>query len=68
MPFAECRYEAEGMNRNINVGLDSPHDRNTEKLEDAENQFRDMPMWRRQTDLKMRAAQAIFGTELCDLA
>jgi DNA-binding beta-propeller fold protein YncE len=32
-------YDVEGMNRNINVGLDSPHDRNTEKLEDAENQL-----------------------------
>jgi YVTN family beta-propeller protein len=32
-------YEAEGMNRNINVGVDSPHDRNTEKLDDVENQL-----------------------------
>jgi YVTN family beta-propeller protein len=32
-------YEVEGMNRNINVGLDSAHDRNTEKLDDAENQL-----------------------------
>jgi DNA-binding beta-propeller fold protein YncE len=32
-------YEVEGMNRNINVGMDSPHDRNTEKLVDAENQM-----------------------------
>ena len=32
-------YDVEGMNRNINVGLDSPHDRNTEKLDDAENQL-----------------------------
>ncbi len=37
--FRGMPYEAEGMNRNINVGLDSPHDRNTEKLEDAENQL-----------------------------
>ncbi|HET8890293.1 MAG TPA: beta-propeller fold lactonase family protein [Candidatus Angelobacter sp.] len=32
-------YDVEGLNRNINVGLDSPHDRNTEKLDDAENQL-----------------------------
>ncbi|MGZ4854879.1 MAG: beta-propeller fold lactonase family protein, partial [Candidatus Angelobacter sp.] len=32
-------YDVEGMNRNINVGLDSAHDRNTEKLDDAENQL-----------------------------
>ena len=32
-------YEVEGMNRNINVGMDSPHDRNIEKLDDAENQL-----------------------------
>jgi YVTN family beta-propeller protein len=32
-------YDVEGSNRNINVGLDSPHDRNTEKLEDAEDQL-----------------------------
>ncbi len=32
-------YDVEGMNRNINVGLDSPQDRETEKLEDAENQL-----------------------------
>jgi len=32
-------YEVEGMNRNINVGLDSPYDRNIEKLDDAENQL-----------------------------
>jgi YVTN family beta-propeller protein len=32
-------YDVEGMNRNINVGLDSPHDRNTEKLDDAEDQL-----------------------------
>jgi len=32
-------YDAEGLNRNINVGLDSAHDRNTEKLDDAENQL-----------------------------
>ena len=37
--FRGMPYEAEGMNRNINVGLDSPHDRNTEKLDDAENQL-----------------------------
>jgi YVTN family beta-propeller protein len=32
-------YDVEGMNRNINVGLDPPHDRNTEKLDDAEDQL-----------------------------
>ena len=32
-------YDVEGMNRNINVGMDSPHDRNTEKLDDAEDQL-----------------------------
>jgi DNA-binding beta-propeller fold protein YncE len=32
-------YDVEGLNRNINVGLDSSHDRNTEKLEDAEDQL-----------------------------
>ena len=32
-------YDVEGMNRNINVGLDSAHDRNIEKLDDAENQL-----------------------------
>lgn len=32
-------YDVEGMNRNINVGLDSPHDRNTEKLDDAADQL-----------------------------
>jgi YVTN family beta-propeller protein len=32
-------YDVEGMNRNINVGLDSQHDRDTEKLDDAENQL-----------------------------
>jgi DNA-binding beta-propeller fold protein YncE len=32
-------YDVEGMNRNINLGADSPHDRNTEKLDDAENQL-----------------------------
>ena len=32
-------YDVEGLNRNINVGLDSPHDRNTEKLDDAEDQL-----------------------------
>src|ERR1041385_7238592 len=32
-------YEVEGVNRGINVGLDSAHDRNTEKLADAENQL-----------------------------
>jgi DNA-binding beta-propeller fold protein YncE len=32
-------YEVEGMNRNINVGLDSPQDRNIEKIDDAENQL-----------------------------
>jgi YVTN family beta-propeller protein len=37
--FRGMTYDAEGMNRNINVGLDSAHDRNTEKLEDAENQL-----------------------------
>ncbi|HSK43749.1 MAG TPA: bifunctional YncE family protein/alkaline phosphatase family protein, partial [Candidatus Binatia bacterium] len=38
--FRGMTYDVEGMNRNINVGLDSPHDRNTEKLVDAENQVR----------------------------
>ncbi len=37
--FRGMPYEVEGMNRNINVGMDSPHDRNTEKLDDAENQL-----------------------------
>jgi YVTN family beta-propeller protein len=37
--FRGMPYEVEGMNRNINVGLDSAHDRNTEKLADAENQL-----------------------------
>jgi DNA-binding beta-propeller fold protein YncE len=37
--FRGMPYEVEGMNRNINVGLDSPHDRNTAKLDDAENQL-----------------------------
>ncbi|MBZ5494563.1 MAG: hypothetical protein LAO76_26865 [Acidobacteriia bacterium] len=37
--FRGMTYDVEGMNRNINVGLDSPHDRNTEKLVDAENQM-----------------------------
>ena len=37
--FRGMPYEVEGMNRNINVGLDSPHDRNIEKLDDAENQL-----------------------------
>jgi DNA-binding beta-propeller fold protein YncE len=37
--FRGMTYDAEGMNRNINVGLDSAHDRNTEKLDDAENQL-----------------------------
>ncbi len=37
--FRGMTYDVEGMNRNINVGLDSPHDRNTDKLEDAENQL-----------------------------
>jgi YVTN family beta-propeller protein len=37
--FRGMTYDVEGMNRNINVGLDSPHDRNTEKLADAENQL-----------------------------
>lgn len=37
--FRGMPYEVEGMNRNINVGMDSPHDRNTEKLVDAENQL-----------------------------
>jgi YVTN family beta-propeller protein len=32
-------YDVEGMNRSINLGADSAHDRNTEKLEDAENQL-----------------------------
>jgi len=32
-------YDVEGLNRNINVGLDSSHDRNTEKLDDAEDQL-----------------------------
>ena len=32
-------YDVEGMNRSINVGAESAHDRNTEKLEDAENQL-----------------------------
>src|SRR5579859_680976 len=32
-------YDVEGLNRNINVGLDSPQDRNTEKLDDAEDQL-----------------------------
>ena len=32
-------YDVEGMNRNINVGMDSAHDRNFEKLDDAENQL-----------------------------
>jgi YVTN family beta-propeller protein len=35
--FRGMTYDVEGMNRNINVGAGSPHDRNTEKLEDAEN-------------------------------
>lgn len=37
--FRGMTYDVEGMNRNINVGLDSPHDRNTEKLVDGENQM-----------------------------
>jgi YVTN family beta-propeller protein len=37
--FRGMPYEVEGMNRNINVGMDSPPDRNTEKLVDAENQL-----------------------------
>src|ERR1700731_3078144 len=37
--FRGMTYDAEGANRNINVGLDSAHDRNTEKLDDAENQL-----------------------------
>jgi DNA-binding beta-propeller fold protein YncE len=37
--FRGMTYDVEGMNRNINVGLDAPHDRNTEKLADAENQL-----------------------------
>jgi YVTN family beta-propeller protein len=37
--FRGMTYDAEGLNRNINVGLDSAHDRNTEKLDDAENQL-----------------------------
>jgi YVTN family beta-propeller protein len=37
--FRGMTYDAEGLNRNINVGLDSPHDRNTEKRDDAENQL-----------------------------
>ena len=37
--FRGMTYDVEGMNRNINVGLDSPHDRNIEKLDDAENQL-----------------------------
>jgi YVTN family beta-propeller protein len=37
--FRGMPYEVEGMNRNINVGLDSAHDRNIEKLDDAENQL-----------------------------
>jgi DNA-binding beta-propeller fold protein YncE len=32
-------YDVEGLNRNINVGLDSSHDRNTKKLDDAEDQL-----------------------------
>jgi YVTN family beta-propeller protein len=32
-------YDVEGLNRNINVGLDSSIDRNTEKLDDAANQL-----------------------------
>jgi YVTN family beta-propeller protein len=37
--FRGMTYDVEGLNRNINVGLNSPHDRNTEKLDDAENQL-----------------------------
>lgn len=37
--FRGLTYDVEGMNRNINVGMESPHDRNTEKLVDAENQM-----------------------------
>jgi YVTN family beta-propeller protein len=37
--FRGMTYDVEGLNRNINVGLDSPHDRNTEKLDDAEDQL-----------------------------
>lgn len=37
--FRGMTYDVEGLNRNINVGMDSPHDRNTEKLDDAENQL-----------------------------
>lgn len=37
--FRGMTYDVEGMNRNINVGMDSPYDRNTEKLVDAENQL-----------------------------
>jgi YVTN family beta-propeller protein len=37
--FRGMTYDAEGLNRNINVGLDSARDRNTEKLDDAENQL-----------------------------
>ena len=37
--FRGMTYDVEGMNRNINVGLDAPHDRNIEKLDDAENQL-----------------------------
>ncbi len=32
-------YDVEGMNRGINLGAESPQDRNTEKLEDRENQL-----------------------------
>jgi len=37
--FRGMTYDVEGMNRNINVGMESPGDRNTEKLDDAENQL-----------------------------
>jgi DNA-binding beta-propeller fold protein YncE len=37
--FRGMTYDVEGMNRNINVGLDSSHDRNTENLNDAQNQL-----------------------------
>jgi DNA-binding beta-propeller fold protein YncE len=37
--FRGMTYDVEGLNRNINVGQDSPADRNTAKLDDAENQL-----------------------------
>ena len=60
--FRECRYEAEGMNRNINVGAGLARTTATlRNLKTRKTSFPGMPMWRRQTDRKMRAAQVTCG-------